>query len=97
MPASNPGIRGKVGANHRILSTYLNALTRHHLLVEQAAEPRPGTRDLARQHAAQPGAGPLPMYLVVACRKAWHQPPVRRGWPWRSYDAGRPEGGPMWP
>jgi 2-polyprenyl-3-methyl-5-hydroxy-6-metoxy-1,4-benzoquinol methylase len=68
--ARNPGIRGKVGANHRMLSTYLTALARHHLVVERAAEPRPGTRALARQHAAQPGAGPLPMYLVVACRKA---------------------------
>ncbi len=67
--AGNPGIRGKVGANHRKLSTYLNALARHHLTVEQAAEPQPGTRDLARQHAAQPGTGPLPMYLVIACRK----------------------------
>ena len=68
--ASNPGIRGKVGANHRMLSTYLNALARHHLGVEQAAEPRPGAKDLARQRAAQPGAGPLPMFLVVACRKS---------------------------
>jgi SAM-dependent methyltransferase len=67
--ARSPGIRGKVGANHRMLSTYLNALACHHLAVEQAAEPRPGSQDLARQHAAQPGAGPLPMFLVVACRK----------------------------
>jgi SAM-dependent methyltransferase len=67
--ARNPGIRGKVGANHRMLSTYLNALAGHRLAVERAAEPRPSTRDLARQQAAQPGTGSLPMYLVVVCRK----------------------------
>jgi 2-polyprenyl-3-methyl-5-hydroxy-6-metoxy-1,4-benzoquinol methylase len=67
--AQNPGIRGKVGANHRTLATYLNSLVRHHLVVERAAEPEPGPRLLARQSAAQPGAGPVPMLLVMACRK----------------------------
>lgn len=67
--ASNPGIRGKVGANHRMLSTYLNTLRRHHLTIERTAEPRPGPTLLARQRTAQPDAGPPPMFLVVACRK----------------------------
>lgn len=67
--ARNPGIRGKVGSNHRTLSTYLNSLIRHRLAIEQAAEPVPGPQILARQRAAQPGAGPPPMFLVIACRR----------------------------
>jgi SAM-dependent methyltransferase len=67
--ARNPGIRGKVGANHRTLSTYLNSLVRHHLAIEEAAEPAPGTNLRARQHTAQPGAGPPPMFLVVRSRR----------------------------
>jgi 2-polyprenyl-3-methyl-5-hydroxy-6-metoxy-1,4-benzoquinol methylase len=67
--ASNPGIRGKVGSSHRTLSTYLNSLVRHHLTIEEAAEPEPGTHVRERQLAAQPGAGPLPMFLVVRCRR----------------------------
>ena len=67
--ASNPGIRGKVGSNHRTLSTYVNTLVRHRLTIEEAGEPEPGPRVRARQLAAQPGAGPLPMFLVVRCRK----------------------------
>jgi SAM-dependent methyltransferase len=67
--AQNPGIRGKVGSNHRIISTYLNSLTRYHLTIEHLAEPMPGPRLLARQRAAQPEAGPPPMFLVVRCRK----------------------------
>lgn len=67
--ARNPGIRGKVGSNHRMLSTYLNALAGQHLTVEQTTEPIPSLEVLVRQRAAQPGAGPLPMFLVIACRK----------------------------
>jgi SAM-dependent methyltransferase len=67
--ASNPGIRGKVGSSHRMLSTYVNSLVRHHLTIEEAAEPEPGPRVRERQLAAQPGAGPLPMFLVVRCRR----------------------------
>lgn len=66
--ARNPGIRGKVGSNHRTLSTYLNAALRHHLAIEEVAEPEPGPRLHARQLAAQPGAGTVPMFLVVSCR-----------------------------
>jgi len=67
--ATNPGIRGKVGANHRTLSTYLNSLVGHNLAIEQVAEPGPTPRVRARQLAAQPDAGPLPMGLVVCCRR----------------------------
>jgi SAM-dependent methyltransferase len=68
--ARNPGIRGKVGSHHRALSTYLNTLVDHHLVIEHVAEPVPGPHLLARQRAAQPGAGPVPMFLVVRCRRA---------------------------
>ena len=67
--ARNPGIRGKVGSNHRMISTYLNSLVRHHLTIEEVAEPEPWPKLRARQLAAQPDAGPLPMFLVVRCRR----------------------------
>jgi 2-polyprenyl-3-methyl-5-hydroxy-6-metoxy-1,4-benzoquinol methylase len=67
--ATNPGIRGRVGSNHRTLSTYLNSVIRHGLTVEEVAEPAPSPRVRARQLAAQPGAGPLPMNLAVRCRR----------------------------
>jgi len=59
--ASNPGFRGKVGANHRMLSTYLNCLARHGLVPEQVAEPRPG----ADWEQRLPGTAPVPLYLVA--------------------------------
>jgi ubiquinone/menaquinone biosynthesis C-methylase UbiE len=59
--ASNPGFRGKVGASHRMLSTYLNALTGHGFAPGQVAEPRP--RDAWQQRL--PGAAPVPLYLVA--------------------------------
>jgi ubiquinone/menaquinone biosynthesis C-methylase UbiE len=65
--ARNPGIRGKVGSNHRMFSTYLNSAVYHHLAIEEVAEPAPGPHLRARQLAAQPGAGPVPMFLVVRC------------------------------
>jgi 2-polyprenyl-3-methyl-5-hydroxy-6-metoxy-1,4-benzoquinol methylase len=63
--ASNPGFRGKVGSNHRTLSTYLNALTGHGLMLERAAEPPPGPEREQRL----PGATPVPFYLVARCRR----------------------------
>lgn len=56
--ATSPGFRGRVGANHRMLSTYLNALTRHDLRLEQVAEPR-------RWIEAEPGHDTVPTYLVM--------------------------------
>ena len=61
--ASNPGFRGKVGANHRTLSTYLNSLACHGLVLEQVTEPRPG----ADWQQRLPGAAPVPLYLVARC------------------------------
>jgi SAM-dependent methyltransferase len=58
---------GKVGSNHRMFSTYLNSAVHHHLTIEEVAEPAPGPNLRARQLAAQPGAGPVPMFLVVRC------------------------------
>ena len=64
--ADNPGFRGKVGSNFRMLSTYLNALAGHGLRVEVAAEPAPppGWEALA------PGRDPVPVFLVLQCRGA---------------------------
>lgn len=54
--ADNPGFRGKVGANHRTLSTYVNELIANGLALERVAEP--------------PHEGwPVPTYLVARCRK----------------------------
>jgi SAM-dependent methyltransferase len=39
--ADNPGFRGRVGANHRMLSTYLNKLHEQGLIGERFAEPEP--------------------------------------------------------
>jgi 2-polyprenyl-3-methyl-5-hydroxy-6-metoxy-1,4-benzoquinol methylase len=49
------GVRGKVGARHRTLSTYLSALGRAGLLVAEAAEPQVPTRD-------------VPPTLLLKCR-----------------------------
>lgn len=64
--ADTPGFRGTVGANHRMLSTYLNALGRHGLRVEQATEP-PMPEGWASE---APGAEPVPVFLTARCRKA---------------------------
>ena len=58
-------LRAKVGANHRMLSTYLNTLARNGLVIEQADEPHPGL-DWA---ASAPDTDLVPVYLVVRCRK----------------------------
>ena len=63
--ASNPGFRGKVGSNHRTLSTYLNSLTAHGLTLEEAVEPPPGQKWAQRL----PGAAPVPVYLAGGCRR----------------------------
>jgi 2-polyprenyl-3-methyl-5-hydroxy-6-metoxy-1,4-benzoquinol methylase len=47
------GVRGRVGANHRMLSTYLNATLRAGFELEEFAEP-----------AAQ-----VPRFLIVRCRR----------------------------
>jgi len=64
--ASNTGYRGRVGASHRMISTYLNCLTGHGLVLDQAAEPPPGP-DMERRRP--PGAAPVPFYFAARCLK----------------------------
>jgi SAM-dependent methyltransferase len=61
--APSPGFRGRVGANHRTLSTYLNALHRHGLALDEVREPPPGPSLEARL----PGAPAVPWFLVARC------------------------------
>lgn len=65
--ASSPshGLRPRVGANHRMLATYLNTLARAGLVVEEVAEPAPEPEWV--QAAA--GEDPVPIYLVARCRR----------------------------
>lgn len=64
--SDNPGFRGKVGANHRTLATYMNGLVEQGLALEQVAEPKPD-EDWVR---SKPSHDPVPVYLVVRCRKS---------------------------
>ena len=57
--ADNPGFRGKVGSNFRMLSTYLNALVSRGLAIEEVAEPQPP----AEWAGLMPGKDP--------CRCSW--------------------------
>jgi SAM-dependent methyltransferase len=59
------GLRPKVGANHRMLSTYLNTLARYGLVVEEVTEPMPQPDWIDDA----PSIGPVPVYLVVRCRR----------------------------
>ena len=59
------GLRPRVGANHRMLSTYLNTLARHGLLIEESAEPPPDPEWLAEA----PDSGATPVYWAARCRK----------------------------
>jgi SAM-dependent methyltransferase len=58
-PASD--LRREVGSNHRMVSTYLNALIRRGLAIEEVSEPEPPWR--------VPDVDPAPMFLAVRCRK----------------------------
>jgi SAM-dependent methyltransferase len=66
--AQNTGFRGKVGANHRMISTYVNALVRHDLQVQEVREPEPEEAWNARA----PGKPQVPVYLVMLSRKGSH-------------------------
>jgi len=59
--AGNTGFRGKVGANHRTLSTYLNRLTAHGLPIDVVVEPPPDAKWAARR----PGTAAVPVHLVA--------------------------------
>ncbi|MET0425566.1 MAG: class I SAM-dependent methyltransferase [Actinoplanes sp.] len=60
-------LRRQVGANHRMLSTYVNALSRQGLLITTMSEPPtpPEWNADERREAAR-----LPVFLVVRCTKA---------------------------
>jgi SAM-dependent methyltransferase len=62
--ASNTGYRGRVGASHRMISTYLNSLTGRGLALDRAAEPLPGPEMEQRR---PPGAVPVPFYFAARC------------------------------
>jgi 2-polyprenyl-3-methyl-5-hydroxy-6-metoxy-1,4-benzoquinol methylase len=59
-------LRARVGAHHRMLSTYLNALIEHGLVLEWLLEPPPAA-DWAGSPARSEAAR-HPVYLVVRCR-----------------------------
>jgi SAM-dependent methyltransferase len=62
----NPaGVRGKVGPHHRTLSTYVNALIKAGLRLEQIHEPR-APDDLAER---TPGYLDCPPFLAARCSK----------------------------
>ena len=64
--SANPnGVRGQVGAYHRTLSTYINALMEIGLLIERFVEPQ-ATGEIA---ANIPGYAEIPAALVIRCRK----------------------------
>jgi SAM-dependent methyltransferase len=63
--ADNLGFRGQVGANHRMLSTYVNTLIQHGLELELMREPEPGAAWARRA----PNKSPVPVYLVALCRR----------------------------
>lgn len=63
--ANREGIRYRVGAYHRSLSTYLNALTQAGFTLDQLDEPRANGR-LAEQN---PGYAQLPGVLIARCRR----------------------------
>lgn len=60
------GVRGQVGAHHRTLSTYVNALHDAGLALERLREPRATGRIAERVR----GYAEIPAVLVAACRKA---------------------------
>ncbi|MBV9280472.1 MAG: class I SAM-dependent methyltransferase [Chloroflexi bacterium] len=60
--SDNPdGVRGKVGARHRMLSTYLNALADAGFCLERAAEPRAA----GRRAEQVPGNREVPSILLI--------------------------------
>ncbi|HEU5369030.1 MAG TPA: methyltransferase domain-containing protein [Ktedonobacterales bacterium] len=66
MPAPGPGVRGRIGAHHRTLSTYLNSLVQAGFHIQSISEPR-ASGDLAQRF---PGYRSLPAALVVYALKA---------------------------
>ena len=58
------GVRGRVGAHHRMLSTYLNATLRAGFVFEEFAEP------VTRKGQTLAGAYQVPRFLIVSCHRA---------------------------
>jgi SAM-dependent methyltransferase len=64
--AALSALRRQVGANHRMLSTYLNAFRRHGLRLDELTEPVPEPHWVRKS----PDAGRLPVYLAGRCVRA---------------------------
>lgn len=62
---TGPGFRGRVGANHRTLATYLNALVDQGFEVERTIEPRP-TPGWRETKVPQED---VPIFLALRCRR----------------------------
>jgi SAM-dependent methyltransferase len=56
-------LRRQVGANHRMVSTYLNALRSHGFVLDEIAEPPPSSSPTP----GRPNLSRYPMFLVVRC------------------------------
>ncbi len=61
--AARSPLRRQVGANHRMLSTYVNTFRRHGLWLDQMTEPAPSEQ----WSKSRPGAGRVPVYVVARC------------------------------
>jgi SAM-dependent methyltransferase len=59
--AENSGFRGKIGSNHRTLSTYVNQLVEHGFALDRVAEPQP-VGEWLRKNASE---DLVPVFLVV--------------------------------
>lgn len=64
-PTPAQGLRPKVGANHRMLSSYLSLLAQKQLVLETMIEPPPSSEWLA----LPPSVGAVPVYLVARYRR----------------------------
>ena len=63
--APSSTLRRRVGSNHRMLSTYLNALIRHGLVLDVVVEPA----FPAAWAAVAPDKDPVPVFLAARCRR----------------------------
>lgn len=64
--APSSRLRRRVGANHRMISTYLNVFACHGLAIETVAEPLPPQNWLRDN----PELDPVPVFLVMRCLKS---------------------------
>lgn len=65
-PGKTPGVRGRVGAHHRTLATYLNTFVRAGLALEAVAEPQATDALIAQL----PGYQWVPGAFIARCRKS---------------------------